>query len=139
MLLTAQNGKQTNKSFICFLVENSLRLTGAEDLHTGKLQIYKSGSWGDICWEAFYAAEAAVACVQLGFETFLAYPRGIYGDRVGDSYAVERVSCPSGATNFSSCQFLSERRCSDPEETVGIWCINRACKLQCYWLSDSVT
>ncbi|KAI6653265.1 Deleted in malignant brain tumors 1 protein-like isoform X2 [Oopsacas minuta] len=106
-------------------VENSLRLTGAVDLHTGKLQIYKAGSWGDICWEAFYSTEAEVACRQLGFETFLAAPKGIYGDREGDSYAVERVKCPVDATNYSSCQFLTESRCNDPDEAVSIWCINR--------------
>ena len=111
-----------------YLVENSLRLTGAEDLHTGKLQIYRESSWGDICYEAFYPNEAAAACKQLGFQEYLAYPRGVYGEREGDSYKVERVKCPPGAVNFSYCEFLTERRCDSPNDTVAIWCVNNKCK-----------
>ena len=76
-----------------------------------------------MCWEAFYSDEATVACRQLGFDGYLAYPRGVYGDRVGDSYKVERVRCDADAKNFSDCEFLPETRCNSPDETVSLWCI----------------
>ncbi|XP_013382844.1 uncharacterized protein LOC106153451 [Lingula anatina] len=48
----------------------SLRLVGGNTLNAGRLEIYLNGLWNSMCsniWTAYRAANAQVACTQLGF------------------------------------------------------------------------
>ena len=48
-------------------VDGKLRLMGGISSNRGRLEILKSGVWGTVCSRHFDAADADVACRQMGF------------------------------------------------------------------------
>ena len=87
----------------------------------GVLQVnIDGGGWDAVCDDGFGGPEANAACRQLGFSSGTSYDT-THGD---DSFALDDLDCPTGATSLSECSTHREPyedNCGDGE-TVGIDC-----------------
>ena len=50
-----------------FCVQGDIRLVGGPDERQGRIELCYNEAWGTVCSDNFYAHDATVACVQLGF------------------------------------------------------------------------
>ena len=78
------------------------------------------GGWGAVCDDGFDAHAANAVCLEMGFEGGTSYDT-THGN---GSFAVDDLSCPSGAAGLSACRTGRapySHNCGD-DETVGIDC-----------------
>ena len=74
---------------------------------TGRLQVFFEGSWSQVCSGRFEAAEASVACRQLGFGAGTIFPQFLSGAELGALQSTPVF--PEIAITASGCTGTEER------------------------------
>ena len=93
---------------------------GASD--QGRLEIFVSGSWGAV--KNLAAAEAEVACRQLGFETVLdVYDDAFFGEGTGQVWNGDGIRCNGDEERLADCTDVDGGGYSnDHSDDVGVLC-----------------
>lgn len=101
-----------------------MRLVGRVDLNgfaTGALQLAHDGAFGAVCAKEFDAADAAVACRQLGFSGGIPVrplPLGLSADDISD---LQRVRCAAPRCALRCAVLHCALRCADPCDNCSGW------------------
>ncbi|XP_019857973.1 PREDICTED: deleted in malignant brain tumors 1 protein-like [Amphimedon queenslandica] len=110
--------------------QGSLRLVNSISYHEGRLEICYANSWGTVCDDGWYNANAQVACRQLGYPITGAYYRdqAFFGQGTG-SIVLDDVNCDGDETSlYQQCSHRSplSHNCTHSED-VGVVCPGAHC------------
>jgi deleted-in-malignant-brain-tumors protein 1 len=106
----------------CMPGEGDVRLVGGPSSMEGRLQIYHSGAWGEVCDDYFdgaygasyYGYSTTTVCQQLGYAggTFVS----TY-DAPGDTFVLDDVNCTGTERRIGDCPHLAwgTENCTSPE------------------------
>ncbi|NXY10294.1 C163A protein, partial [Pteruthius melanotis] len=97
-----------------------LRVTGGEDECSGRVEIWRQGSWGTICDDAWDVADANVVCRQLGCGSAVsALSEAAFGEGTGPIW-LEKVHCKGTELSLWDCpaKSLFGKNCDHKEDAA---------------------
>jgi hypothetical protein len=103
-------------------VEGQLRLVGGSVPNEGRVEIYHDGAWGTVCDDYWDAADAMVACRQLGYGGGTPCSSACFGSGTGEIW-LDDTDCAGTETSLASCPNLGwgVHNCSHGEDS-GLTC-----------------
>ena len=103
--------------------KDSVRLANAQISSSsirGRLEVYRSGSWGTVCDDSFSNTDARVVCRMFGYSYGAQKQSAYFGAGTGNIH-MDDVGCSGRETSIFSCSYTSSHNCGHSED-VGIIC-----------------
>lgn len=83
--------------------EGAVRVRGGEDRCSGRVELWRAGSWGTVCDDSWDLADAEVVCRQLGCGRAVGAPAGAaFGPGSGPVW-LDEVGCSGGEASLWAC------------------------------------
>lgn len=80
-----------------------MRVRGGEDRCSGRVELWRAGSWGTVCDDSWDLADAEVACRQLGCGRAVGAPAGAaFGPGSGPVW-LDEVGCSGSEASLWAC------------------------------------
>lgn len=80
-----------------------MRVRGGEDRCSGRVELWRAGSWGTVCDDSWDLADAEVVCRQLGCGRAVGAPAGAaFGPGSGPVW-LDEVGCSGGEASLWAC------------------------------------
>ncbi|KAG8517489.1 Scavenger receptor cysteine-rich domain-containing protein SCART1 [Galemys pyrenaicus] len=125
------------EAWIACAEEGALRLRGGEDRCSGRVELWRAGSWGTVCDDAWDLADAEVVCRQLGCGPAVGALGGAaFGPGSGPVW-LDEVGCRGSEASLWGCPAApwGHGDCGHKED-AGVRCLGEwACGWgRCRWL-----
>ncbi|XP_060589155.1 deleted in malignant brain tumors 1 protein-like isoform X2 [Ruditapes philippinarum] len=121
---TCENGSWSVPTINCTSESPNIRLVNGIGLYDGRVEIFKSGTWGTICSTSFIFYEAKAICnILFGQSSYRDYYRNsiTYGSGTG-SIHIDNLDCDGYETNIDECKYSREVSCTDHDRDVAVAC-----------------
>ncbi|XP_022086813.1 neurotrypsin-like [Acanthaster planci] len=108
---------------VCRPQMNTVRLVGGSNNSSGRVEVYRSNTWGSICDNDWDINDAAVVCRVLGFSGAQAAKSGAYFGQGSGPVHMDGVACTGSEGNFGDCpsSCWEEPQCSHNQD-AGVIC-----------------
>ncbi|XP_060579046.1 deleted in malignant brain tumors 1 protein-like, partial [Ruditapes philippinarum] len=119
-----ENGSWSVPTIHCTSESPNIRLVNGIGLYDGRVEIFKSGTWGTICSTSFSWNEAYTICnILFGRWSVLTFftSSNIYGFGTGPIH-IDSLSCDGDETNIEQCRYSQEVSCTDHNRDVAVAC-----------------
>uniref|UniRef100_A0A1X7TS67 SRCR domain-containing protein n=1 Tax=Amphimedon queenslandica TaxID=400682 RepID=A0A1X7TS67_AMPQE len=100
--------------------DGSVRLVGGSNSSVGRVEVYRSGSWGTVCDDYWDYRDASVVCRQLGYGSGTVLTNAHFGQGTGGIFMNE-VACTGYELFLTNCSHTVNHNCSHYED-AGVRC-----------------
>uniref|UniRef100_A0A1X7TSS0 SRCR domain-containing protein n=1 Tax=Amphimedon queenslandica TaxID=400682 RepID=A0A1X7TSS0_AMPQE len=100
--------------------DGSVRLVGGSNSSEGRVEVYRSGSWGTVCDDLWDYRDATVVCRQLGYGSGTSFSSAYFGQGTG-SVLMDNVGCTGYELFLTNCSHITSHNCVHSED-AGVRC-----------------
>ncbi|XP_019850019.1 PREDICTED: deleted in malignant brain tumors 1 protein-like isoform X3 [Amphimedon queenslandica] len=100
--------------------DGSVRLVGGSNSSEGRVEVYRSGSWGTVCDDLWDYRDATVVCRQLGYGSGTALTDAYFGQGTGGIF-MDDVACTGYELFLTNCSHTTSHNCGHHED-AGVRC-----------------